>query len=272
MSCFKKACFFLLIAAFACQEGEPKASLSNDLVDPVVIADSIEEEPNLIDEKTEKEQSLYVSESWQLKAEIVWDSIYQTRKIMSLTEMEDGVYDQGVCYFFTDSTLSYQDEKDHYQIFYNCGFESIEHVITVWHKVSPDSLFELKEVLSEGIAEGIGRVFIDTVYQWGGDRRIIEGKSMGGDGGDTWGSSWLGYWYAPNKFTVLSRQYWGGGWEEYVEQIDLDFNNDSSILATHYAAHWLEGGKIITDSILGTKSILLKAKIDSIDTFEQALP
>jgi hypothetical protein len=88
----------------------------------------------------------------------------------------------------------------------NLGFECIKHIITIW-TVKHDK-YEFNTILDHWLEEGIGYHWIEDRINIDNKRKVIVGRSEGGDEGYTWGSLWLGLWEMPREFKIIYFSRW----------------------------------------------------------------
>ena len=165
--------------------------------------------------------------------------------------------------FYHDSTALIPYQKQFIAVLHDFGFESISHIITIWEK--RDSSLILEGILDKLLYEGIGGIRIDTIVQFGQNRNIIIGTSGGGDGGDVWGSFWIGIWELPRNLKVVFEKRWNGNSESF-KNIDFSFisKNELSIIEKSVWYENNNGDYIEKDSIFSSS----KLQIDSIINIE----
>ncbi len=103
------------------------------------------------------------------------------------------------------------------------GFETVTHVFTQW-EITGDSLKFIR-VLDGSVSVGIGELNLEHMVITPDKRRFFFGNTFGGDGGDTWGSMWVGEWTESNQLkTVFEKKYSG---QEIYRDFQYEFLNDS---------------------------------------------
>lgn len=109
------------------------------------------------------------------------------------------------------------------------GFEGISSIFVLL-KLINDTQFQYLFTINRNFIEGIGHNFIDTVIS-NKSKTILVGRSFGGDGGDIWGSIWLGVW---NNFSNLEIKYfkrWENGPEDLISnKYFFTITNNSSVI------------------------------------------
>lgn len=95
-------------------------------------------------------------------------------------------------YYFNDSLIIVMSDG---------GFENARNIFTVWKK--KDDKYYLLTILDNWLNVSIGVQKVDEVVTIDRGRKLIIGRSSGGDQGDTWKSIWLGVWAFPRKFKIV---------------------------------------------------------------------
>jgi hypothetical protein len=81
------------------------------------------------------------------------------------------------------------------------GFESVSHLLTIWHKEA--NFYYLDYILNKTVNVGIGGIKIEKIINIDYEKIMVVGTKSGGDGGEVWGSFWLGIITKPNYFDII---------------------------------------------------------------------
>jgi hypothetical protein len=136
----------------------------------------------------------------------------------------------------------------------NRGFESIKYVISIWRVINDK--YKLITVLDSCMEIAIGGYWIEDIVSFDINKKIIIGRSMGGDEGHSWGSIWIGIWEKPRKFRIIYELGWSGeefGANPYIENLNyrIDRSNLKFIIEkSRKNFKWENNSKNIIDSTL----------------------
>lgn len=162
--------------------------------------------------------------------------------------------------FFNDSTVFLKYHNKIVTTMHGSGFESVSHIITIWN-IKEDTIY-LETILDKLLFEGIGGVIIDTILPYDSNKNIIIGNSGGGDGGDVWGSLWIGVWNKPRSLKVVYIKKWIGINEDYT---NIDFkilpNNTIRIIENKIWFERLDGEYRKNKRILSYESLNLDSLV-----------
>lgn len=118
------------------------------------------------------------------------------------------------------------------------GFESITFVLGIGKRTgsnfasgSKADLAEIETVLDRALTVGIGSVKIHEIHRDGEKQHLIIGESSGGDGGDGWGSIWIGRWLEPRQFKILHQE---NHQASETKRENLSYKYDPSTRSLHF--------------------------------------
>ncbi|UII33863.1 hypothetical protein LVD17_08550 [Fulvivirga ulvae] len=138
-------------------------------------------------------------------------------------------------------------------VFRDFGFESVNHLISVWDKQQDG--YRLSAILNSSVSVGIGGVSLDTLIRISPNKYLIIGEKSGGDAGDTWGALWVGRWTLPRQFEMVYEKNWRGSEEQrFIENISYSISKDTIMKVVWEKGHSLN----FSDSLVNEESIDLK--------------
>jgi hypothetical protein len=131
------------------------------------------------------------------------------------------------------------------------GFASIMFILTVWDRLA-DGRLKMRTILDRAVCEGIGTVYTKALHSINDKEAFIVGESFGADGGDTWGSWWIGLWTKPRRFRILKRiKYYlppkeleSGQSRKVHFTYDLEIENKTAVVKEQYKLIKQEWGNI----------------------------
>lgn len=134
-------------------------------------------------------------------------------------------------YFVVEDTIRLAETYEMLAIMRDCnGFEFIPYVFAIF-EITGDELV-LKGLLDELYGAGIGKLWVEKIIKVSSDGYVLQGRTGGGDAGDSWGELWLGYWKRPFHLRRLyeKRYYFKSEIYEYPgetneKKIDCKINN-----------------------------------------------
>lgn len=140
------------------------------------------------------------------------------------------------------------------------GFENIAYLLTIWHKVG--DYFYLDNILTKTFNVGIGGINIENILKIDESNYMITGTTSGGDGGETWGSFWIGLYSIPDSLKIIYEIERFG--EELSDDRFRDEYIDHKIVTNDSLIYLRKGVKLYKDNS-ETDSVILKDTIRYFD-------
>ncbi|HBO76135.1 MAG TPA: hypothetical protein DD653_15825 [Marinilabiliales bacterium] len=121
-------------------------------------------------------------------------------------------------------------------IMHDDGFESISHLFSIWKKEGKSLCLE--SIIDTTIKVGIGGVSVKDILKIGFNKYLVIGNTQGGDGGDSWGSFWLGILSMPDSLDLVYEKHCSGDEmrDEYFENKII--SSDSIIVLYKKEKHY----------------------------------
>ncbi len=130
------------------------------------------------------------------------------------------------------------------------GFENIGYLLTVWHKEG--DYYYLDNILRKVFHVGIGGIHIEKILKMDDTNYMITGTTSGGDGGQTWGSFWIGLYSIPDSLKIIYE----------IERFGEELSNDE------FRDEYIDHKIVINDSLIylrkGVKFYKDNSETDSI--------
>ncbi|NOZ47300.1 MAG: hypothetical protein GXO79_11050 [Chlorobi bacterium] len=140
------------------------------------------------------------------------------------------------------------------------GFENIGYLLPVWHKEG--GYYYLDNILRKVFHVGIGGIHIEKILKIDDANYMITGTTSGGDGGQTWGSFWIGLYSIPDSLKIIYEIERFG--EELSDDEFRDEYIDHKIVINDSLIYLRKGVKFYKDNS-ETDSIILQDTIRYFD-------
>lgn len=106
--------------------------------------------------------------------------------------------------FQLEATLPLPGREEVLAVFADDGFENHRYAFLTARE-TPDALV-LIGLLTPLLSSSIGTLTVTGVVEGGKDRWLLVGQTAGGDGGETWGTVWIGRLVAGKSFAVVYQE------------------------------------------------------------------
>jgi len=131
------------------------------------------------------------------------------------------------------------------------GFENIRYLLTVWRKEG--DYYYLDNILRKVFHVGIGGIQIEKILKIDDTNYMFTGITSGGDGGETWGSFWIGLYSVPDSLKIIYEIDRNG--EQLADDEFKDEYIDNKLVTNDSVIYLKKGiklykGKSETDSII----------------------
>lgn len=161
--------------------------------------------------------------------------------------------DNQICYFH-DSLIMVMSDG---------GFENSRNIFTVWKK--KEDKYYLLTILDNWLNVSIGVQRVDEIITIDRSRKLIIGRSSGGDQGDTWKSIWLGIWEFSRKFKIVyNLKTFTSGSDTIFKITDYRYKINKQDLVVEIdeiikSYIWRDNQTILTDSICKPNIVKVKS-------------
>jgi hypothetical protein len=141
------------------------------------------------------------------------------------------------------------------------GFENIGYLLTVWHREG--DYYYLDNILRKVFHVGIGGIHIEKILKIDDTNYMITGTTSGGDGGQTWGSFWIGLYSIPDSLKIIYEIERFG--EELSDDEFRDEYIDHKIVVNDSLIYLRKGVKFYKGNNSKTDSVILHDTIRYLD-------